>query len=256
MKLSGKRALVTGGGRGIGHGIALCLGKYGADLVLGYRKDESSIQETLAELKKMGRKVKAVKADVTNPQEVEAMVAEAVKELGGLDIVAVNAGVASRGQTVRDTDPQEFVRVISTNLLGACYTAKYVSRQMHEQETGGSITFTSSIITKVLTPWSAPYAAAKMGLEALMVVLAKEEVSQKIRVNAVAPGIVETEMGRRLLRARGIDDIKGMSSVLPLGRVCQPQDIGELVSFLASEEGSYITGQVIGIEGGASYLGM
>ncbi len=79
MKLTGKRALVTGGGRGIGHGIALCLGKYGADLVLGYRKDESAIQETIAELKRMGRKARAVKADITNPQEVEAMVAEAVK---------------------------------------------------------------------------------------------------------------------------------------------------------------------------------
>ena len=256
VKLKGKRALVTGGGRGIGRGISLTLGRYGADVALNYRKDESAARETVRELEEMGRKTLAVQADVTRPSEVEAFVRRAVEELGGLDIIAVNAGIASRGRTVRETDVEEFPRVIGTNLFGAFYTAKFAAQQLHDQGTGGLITFTSSVVSQGKPPFSGPYAAAKSGLEALMVVLAKEEVAQKIRVNAIAPGLVETEMGNRLVKARGMKDIQSMASVLPFGRVCQPEDIGEMVAFLASEAGSYITGQVIGIEGGSSFFGM
>ena len=256
MKLAGKKALVTGGGRGIGRGISLTLAKYGADVVLNYRKDEAAARETVGTLEGLGRKAAAVKADITQAGEVEELVKHAVDLLGGLDIVAVNAGIASRGNSVRDTEPDEFQRVVSTNLFGAFYTAKYAARQLHDQGTGGSITFTSSVVSQGKPPFSVPYAAAKSGLEVLMVVLAKEEVAQKIRVNAIAPGLVETEMGNRLVKARGMKDIQSMASVLPFGRVCQPEDIGEMVAFLASEEGSYITGQVIGIEGGSSFFGM
>jgi NAD(P)-dependent dehydrogenase (short-subunit alcohol dehydrogenase family) len=244
-------ALVTGGGRGIGRAIALGLAADGADVAVNYRRDEESARATVAEIEKLGRRAVAYAASVDDFSQCETMVNAAITEFGHVDILVNNAGNASRGQTVADTDPAELERVIRTHAFGAWSCSKLVLPSMRAQ-TRGDIVMISSAATIHMGANSAPYNMAKAALEALAATLAKEERRNGIHVNTVAPGLVDTEMGRRLVKgAMGVDDIHSMDAGAPFGHVCTPEEVADAVRFVVSARGSYITNQRIGVDGGS-----
>ncbi len=250
MGLEGRIALVTGGGRGIGRAVSLALAEDGADVAVNYRRDEEAAAATVGEIEALGRRAVAVRASVDDVAEVREMVAEAVERLGPVDILVNNAGIASRGAFVVDTDPDELARVVSIHALGSHHVTQAVLPHMRTRPRGDVIMI-SSAATREYGPGTAPYVMAKAALEALALTLANEERERGIRVNVVAPGLVETEMGRRLVRAvSGLDDLRALDASMPFGRVCQPEDVAGVVRFLVSERGGYISGQRIYVGGG------
>jgi NAD(P)-dependent dehydrogenase (short-subunit alcohol dehydrogenase family) len=179
------------------------------------------------------------------------MVNAAIADFGHVDILVNNAGNASRGQTVADTDPAEVDRVIRTHAIGAWSCSKLVLPSMRTQPRGDIVNI-SSAATLHMAANSAPYNMAKAALEALSATLAKEERRNGIHVNVVAPGLVDTEMGRRLVKgALGVDDIHSMDARSAFGHVCSPEEIADVVRYVVSEHASYVTGQRIGVDGGA-----
>ena len=253
MTLEGRVALVSGGGRGIGKAIALGLAADGADVAINYRRDEDAARETVGEIEGLGRKAAAYRASVDDVDEDQAMVDELLSTFGHVDILVNNAGIASRGGTVAKTDPAEVVRVIGTHAVGAHHLCRMLVPQMRQRERG-DIVMISSIATKAMLGGGAPYNMAKAALEALALTLANEEKTKGIRVNIVAPGLVDTEMGRRLVKgAMGVEDIRTLDNTMPFGRVCSPEEVAGVVRFLVSEAGSFITGQRIYLDGGAGY---
>jgi len=251
MSLEGRVALVTGGGRGIGKAIALGLAEDGADVAINYRRDEDAARETVAELEKLGRRAFAYAASIDDYAQCESMVAGALNDLGKVDILVNNAGIASRGLSVADTDPAELDRVIRTHAIGAWACSKLVLPSMRAQERG-DIVMISSAATLHYGGWSAPYNMAKAALEALALTLAKEERRHNIHVNIVAPGLVDTEMGRRLVKgAMGVEDIRTMDQNAAFGHVCTPEEVADAVRFVVSDRASYVTAQRVGVDGGA-----
>jgi 3-oxoacyl-[acyl-carrier protein] reductase len=251
MSLEGRVALITGGGRGIGRAIGLGLAEDGADIVVNYRRDADAAQETVAAIEKIGRRAVAYAAPVNDYDACVTMVDAAVAELGAIDILVNNAGVASRGQTVADTDPAEMDRLMGTHAIGAWTMSKLVLPSMRTRPRG-DIVMISSAATLHMAANSAPYNMAKAALEALAWTLAKEERRNGIHVNVVAPGLVDTEMGRRLMKgAAGIDDIRTLDARAAFGHVCSPEEVADAVRFCVSEQASYVTGQRIGVDGGA-----
>jgi len=244
-RLAGKVALVTGGGRGIGRGIALELAREGADLAINYRRDRDSAEATAKEIQALGRQADVVAADVGDHEAVTAMVAHVLGRFGRIDVAIANSGVASRFQSVADLDPAEWRRVMSIDLDGAFYTARAVAP--HLVASKGALVFISSVGADVAAAGGAPYHCAKAGVNTLAKVLAKELAPSGVRVNVIAPGLVRSDMGNRLLKVFGDDLIKG----IPLGRAGEPVDIGRAAAFLASDDASWITGKVLRIDGGA-----
>jgi NAD(P)-dependent dehydrogenase (short-subunit alcohol dehydrogenase family) len=249
-ELAGRVALVTGGGRGIGRAIALGLAADGADVAVNYRKDEAAARATVAEIEARGRRARAYRASVDRCDEDAAMVEAVARDLGPIDLLVNNAGLASRGQTVAETDPAELERVVRTHALAAHYLCKLVVPAMRARPRGDVIMI-SSIATLHHVAGGAPYTMAKAALEALAFTLAKEERAHGIHVNVVAPGLVETEMGRRLVRAtQGVTDMRALDAAMPFGRVCQPGDVADVVRFLVSARAGYLTGEKINVHGG------
>jgi 3-oxoacyl-[acyl-carrier protein] reductase len=255
MTLEGRVALVTGGGRGIGRAISLGLAQDGATIAVNYRKDEEAAREAVAEIEKAGGKAKAYQASVDSFEEDQAMVEAIVQDFGHVDILVNNAGIASRGQSVADTDPAEMERVVRTHAFGPHYLSKLVLPSMREQPRG-DIIMISSVAAKSLGPNGAPYNMGKAAMEALAITLFKEERKNGVHVNIVAPGLTETEMGFRLARATtGITDMRTLDATSPFGRVCQPGDIADVVRFLVSDQAGYVTGQRIQVDGGGAMTG-
>ncbi len=252
MSLNGRVALVTGGGRGIGKAISLALAKDGATIAVNYRRDEEAAKETVAEIEKLGGKAKAYSASVEDWDQDVAMVDQVIKDFGHIDILINNAGIASRGQGVADTDPAEMERVVRTHAFGPHYLSKLVLPSMRQQPRG-DIIMISSVAARGLGPNGAPYNMGKAAMEALAMGLFKEERRYGIRVNVVRPGLTETEMGNRLARAtQGIQSMRDIDSRSPFGRVAQPEDIAKVVAFLVSDDAFYVTGQTIEVDGGAN----
>jgi NAD(P)-dependent dehydrogenase (short-subunit alcohol dehydrogenase family) len=250
MSLEGRTALVTGGSRGIGRAIAVGLAEDGADVAVNYRKDEDAAQETVAAIEKLGRRARAYRASVDDRGAVEAMTAAALDELGPIDILVNNAGIASRGRSVVDTDFAEIERVVGTHAFGAFHLCQLLIPQMRTRDRG-DIVMISSVATRHWSGWSSPYNMAKAALEALAYGLAKEEQRNGIRVNVVAPGLVETEMGRRLVKGTaGVEDIRTLDASSPFGRVCQPEDVADVVRFVVADGAGYVSGQRIYVDGG------
>jgi 3-oxoacyl-[acyl-carrier protein] reductase len=253
MVLQGRVALVTGGGRGIGRAITLALAEAGADVAVNYRRDADAAAEVVAAATAMGRRAHAYRATVGDAAEVEALVAAVLADLGHVDILVANAGIASRGRNVADTDPEEVERLLRTHALGAHQLCRLVLPSMRTRARA-DIVMISSVVTALLSPGSAPYAMAKAALEALAMTLAKEERDHGIHVNVVAPGLVDTEMGRRLVRATsGEQDIRALDAHAPFGRVCRPEDVAAVVRFLVSAGAGYLTGQRITVDGGGGW---
>jgi NAD(P)-dependent dehydrogenase (short-subunit alcohol dehydrogenase family) len=249
--LEGRIALVSGGGRGIGRAIAIALAEDGADVAVNYRRDEASALETIADIEALGCRARGYRASVDRFEEDAAMVEAVVRELGPVDILVNNAGLASRGQTVADTDPAEMERVVRTHAFGSHYLCKLVLPGMRTRPRG-DIVMISSVATLYMAAGGAPYNMAKAAMEALAMTLAKEERAHGIHVNVVAPGLVETEMGRRLVKATsGVTDMRSLDASMPFGHVCQPEDVANVVRFLVSERAGYLTGEKINVHGGA-----
>jgi 3-oxoacyl-[acyl-carrier protein] reductase len=250
IDLTGRTALVTGAGRGIGRAIALSLAEAGADVAVNYRSDAEAAQETVREIEAMGRKAKAYGASVENWDQDEAMVAEVLKDFGGIGILVNNAGIASRGQSVADTDPAEMERVVRVHAFGPHYLCKLVIPHMRK-EGRGDIIMISSVATLGMGARGGPYNMGKAAMEALALTVAKEERQHGIRCNIVAPSLTVTEMGRRLTRATtGIADIHELDARSPFGRVSTPEDVAAAVTWLVSSANPYANGQKININGG------
>ena len=242
-KLDDKIAIVTGGGSGIGQSIALGLAREGCDVALCGRRLEP-LQETVGRIGALGRRALALSVDVSRGEAVQGFVDEVVKTFGRVDILVNNAGVTRDNLLIRMTEEQ-WDEVLTTNLKGAFLFGKAAARPMMKQR-GGSIVQISSIIGLIGNAGQCNYAASKAGLIALTQSMAKELASRNIRVNAVAPGFIVSQMTNALpeaLRTKMLGEI-------PLGRFGTGEDIANAVVFLASEDASYVTGQVLSVNGG------
>ena len=254
MIIKDRVALVTGGGRGVGKGISLSLAVAGASVAVNYRRDEESAAETVREIEALGGKAIAFSASVDDYEQNAQMVADIERDLGPVSILVNNAGIASRGRSVVDTDPEEMRRVVATHAFGPHYLAALTLPKMRTLGRG-DIVMISSVATRSLGPNGAPYNMGKTAMEALAYTLAKEEREHGIRVNIVAPGLVDTDMGQRLIKAvQGVEDIRSLDQSMPFGRVCQPEDVANVVRFLVSDENSYLTGERLYCDGGGQLL--
>lgn len=250
MSLAGRVALVTGGGRGIGRAIALALAQDGADVAVNYRRDEAAAREAVAAIEAKGRRAKMYRASVDSFAEDAEMVQAVLADFGHVDILINNAGLASRGQSVADTDPIELERVVRTHAFGPHFLAKLLLPSMRARPRG-DIVMISSAATRYLAAFGGPYNMGKAAMEALAFTLAKEELRHNVHVNVVAPGLVDTEMGKRLVRAgQGVEDIRSLDKAMPFGHVCRPEEVADVVRFLVSEAAGYVTGQRIYVDGG------
>jgi len=254
MSLKGRVALVTGASRGIGRAIALGLAEDGADVAVNFRREDAQAEKVVAEIKARGRSSAAFKASVDAFDEVAAMVERVKSELGPISILINNAGIASRGNTVADTDPLEMARVVGVHAFGPFYVSKLVLPQMRTTERG-DIVMISSVATLAFAARGAPYNMGKAALEALAYTLAKEERPNNIRVNVVAPPLTDTDMGQRLAKARGVSEIHDLDKTMPFGHVCAPEDIANVVRFLVSDRNTYVSGEKITVHGAADRAG-
>jgi 3-oxoacyl-[acyl-carrier protein] reductase len=250
ISLAGRTALVTGAGRGIGREIALTLARAGADVAVNYRRDAEAAGEVVAEIRAMGRKAEAYGASVENWDDDVAMVDQVIADFGSIGILVNNAGIASRGQSVAETDPAEMERVVRVHAFGPHYLSKLVLPHMRK-ESRGDIIMISSVATLGNAARGAPYNMGKAAMEALALTLAKEEREHGIRTNIVAPSLTVTEMGRRLSKAAmGAADIHDLDARSPFGRVSTPEDVASAVLWLVSSANPYANGQKININGG------
>ncbi|MBI3050034.1 MAG: 3-oxoacyl-ACP reductase FabG [Acidobacteria bacterium] len=240
--LSGKVAIVTGASRGIGRAVATLLAARGAHVVAAARGDHAG--ETVAAIRAEGGRAEPAAVDVTDTGAVEAMVAGALERHGRIDILVNNAGIA-RDQLLLRMKREEWDQVIATNLTAAYVCAQAVLRPMIKQRSGRIVSI-SSVVGQTGNAGQANYAASKAGLIGFSKALAREVASRNITVNVVAPGLIETDM-TRALTAKVQGD---WAAQIPLGRLGETADVAAAVCFLASDEASYITGQVLAVNGG------
>lgn len=243
MELNGKVALVTGGSRGIGRAVALAFAKAGANVSLCAR-DLTKAELVAEEARALGVEALAVKADMAHPAEVEALIQACLGKFGRLDILVNNAGIVKDALIVRMKD-EDWDRVLEVNLKGAFYAIRSALKPMMKQR-GGRIINIASVVGVMGNIGQANYVAAKAGLIGLTKAVAREAASWGITVNAVAPGFIETDMVASLpekVRQAYLEQI-------PLKRLGSPEEVAHVVCFLASDAASYITGQVIHVNGG------
>lgn len=244
-KLEGKSALITGGSRGIGRAIAIEFAREGANVAINYRRDETAARQTVAEIERLGGRSVPIQADVSDWSAVSTMVETAIDALGHLDIIVANSGVASRAQAIWDLDVDHWHRVLGVDLHGVFYTCKASVPHLLERKQG-SIILISSIGADVCAGYGAPYYVAKAGVNALTKTLAKECAPAGVRVNAIAPGLIKTDMGERMIDFLG----QSILSSIPLGEAGRPEDIGRAAVYLTSDDGRYVTGKILRIDGG------
>lgn len=242
-RLNNKVALITGSARGIGEAITTLFAEQGAKIVLS-DVNEALLKETEAKIRSLGVEVLSCKVDVTNPEQVEAMVKKTVDKFGKIDILVNNAGITKDSLLLRMTEA-DWDSVLSVNLKGAFLCTRAVLKVMVKQRSGKIINM-ASIIGLIGNPGQANYAASKGGLIAFTKSAAKELSGRNINVNAVAPGFIKTEMTDKLPE----DSRKAMLERIPLNRFGETSDVANLVLFLASEESNYITGCIIRVDGG------
>jgi 3-oxoacyl-[acyl-carrier protein] reductase len=246
MDFTGKVALVTGSGRGIGKAIAMKLAETGAMLVINDVGDSAPAEQTVAAIKNLNRQAIVVMADVSSSADVTKMVETAIATYGKVDILVNNAGITRDQLTMKMTD-EEWDKVLAVDLKSVFLCTRAVLRPMLKQRSGRIISM-SSVVGIIGNTGQANYAAAKAGIIGFTKTIAKEVASRGITVNAVAPGFIDTPMTQTLPAERK----QALLANIPLGYLGTPRDIAETVAFLASEEARYITGQVITVDGGIS----
>ncbi|MBU8967880.1 3-oxoacyl-[acyl-carrier-protein] reductase [Bacillus altitudinis] len=242
--LTNKTAVVTGASRGIGRSIAIDLAKKGANVVVNYSGNEAKANEVVDEIKALGQQAFAFKADVSNAEDVQALMKQTVDTFGSIDILVNNAGITKDNLLMRMKE-NEWDDVININLKGVFNCTKAVTRQMMKQRSGRIINV-ASVVGVCGNPGQANYVAAKAGVIGLTKTTAKELASRHITVNAVAPGFISTDMTDKLDENVQTEMLKQ----IPLARFGAPEDISNVVVFLASEGAGYITGQTIQVDGG------
>jgi 3-oxoacyl-[acyl-carrier protein] reductase len=251
--LEGRTALVTGGSRGIGAAIAKVLATRGADIAINYNSNHEAAESVAAEVRALGRRAGIYQADVGDEAACKQMVDAAVAELGPIGILVNNAGIGSVavGQPpIAEMTDADLQKLLNAHVFGPLHLCRLVVPGMRALERG-DVVMISSIAAQVHGPRMGVYGIAKSGMESMAYTLAKEEREHGIRVNIVSPGLVETDMGKRLVQFRsGVEDIRTLNANSPFGSVCQPEDIANAVAFLVSEEGRYITNQRITVNGG------
>lgn len=242
--LTGKTALVTGAGRGIGREIALTLAREGADVAINYNGSADAAKEVAAQIEAMGRKAVLIQCNVADFQAAEEMIKKAAEELGRLDILVNNAGITKDNLLLRMSEA-EYDAVLDINLKGCFNTIRHAAKLMIKQRTGRIINL-SSVSGVMGNAGQANYSASKAGIIGLTKSAARELASRNVTVNAIAPGFIETEMTAVLS-----DSVKeNILAQIPMNKLGSTKDIAEAAAFLASDKAGYITGQVIQINGG------
>jgi 3-oxoacyl-[acyl-carrier protein] reductase len=246
MRLEGRKAVVTGGGRGVGRAVSLAFGREGADLVINYARNEGAAQAVVSELKEMGRDAVAVKADVASKEDVERLIGACLDRFGSIDILVNNAGISKPAMLQKMTEEQ-WDEVIDIHLKGAFLCTQAASPHFMEQNYGKIINVTS--VAGILgTTGQINYAAAKGGLISFTKSCARELARYHVTANVISLGIVVTDMTRKLQEDPKLREIY-MRRIL-LNRYAGPEDIAPAFVFLASDESNYITGQLLCVDGG------
>lgn len=252
--LEGRTALVTGGSRGIGAAICLELANRGADIAINYNTNATLAEEVAVAVRGMGRRAYTFAADVSVEADAERLAEQALKAFGSIAILVNNAGIGSASvgrPLVVDTTIDKIDRHVRTHIYGPLVLCRSLVPQMRTLGRGDVIMI-SSIAAQSLGSNMGTYNVAKAGMEALAMTLAKEERANGIRVNIVAPGLVDTDMGLSLMNfISGVEDLRTMDASMPFGYVCTPGDIANSVAYLVGEEGRYLTGQRITVNGGS-----
>ena len=242
-KLLGKVAIITGASRGIGRAIAIELGKEGASVVINYSKDEEGANETLEVLRELGVVAYAIKRDVSSFEGAEEIINKTLEHFGKVDIVVNNAARSTLGLFM-DATREDIEGLISTNLLGAMYLTKLAIPHMLGK--GGAVLNISSMWGEVGASCEVLYSTSKGGLNLFTKALAKEMAPSNVRVNAIAPGVIDTKMNSFLSQ----EEREELENEIPVGRFGLPEEIGKTAVFLCSDDSSYITGQILRVDGG------
>jgi 3-oxoacyl-[acyl-carrier protein] reductase len=242
--LKGKTAVVTGASRGIGRAIAIKLATLGVNIVVNYRSSYDAVQEVVKEIQALGARALAVQCDISSFKDVESMMKKSMEEFGSIDILVNNAGITKDGLLMRMKE-EEFDSVIDINLKGAFNCTRHISAIMLKQRSGRIINI-SSVSGLTGNAGQVNYSSAKAGILGMTKAVAKELAGRGVTCNAVAPGYIQTDMTEGLS-----DKVKeNIMNAIPLKRLGTPEDVANAVAFLASEEATYITGQVINVDGG------
>lgn len=242
-KLSGKVAIVTGASRGIGRGIAIELAKEGASIVINYSRDAAGAEEVYKELRTLGTSTIKIKKDISSYDECKELVKETVDYFGKIDILINNAAISTIGLFI-DESKESIDNMININLKGPLYLTKHVVPHMINN--GGSIINISSMWGEVGASCEVLYSTTKGGINLFTKALGKEMATSNIKVNAIAPGVIDTKMNSFLQE----EERKALEEEIPMGRFGRINEIGKMAVFLCSNECDYLTGQVIKIDGG------